>query len=301
MLNSLLTRDLKTWQPSRPFEVKLRTMVRETTLGTRFPSLSGRMLADCSAAFWFPRVRVMSVRRALTNPSRVGNPAVYLGLAKLLLAALPWFGILEPAFAATISLGEPGASPAGFEFTFNDQSHRAQWAVVRDGGAENGAALEVAGADRNAGSTAAAYAQVSAVNLRARLQFKLLRGVHPTCGLMLRMSDPHNYTLIKLSSHDERLSVVRVMDGMAEEIAGVDANITEGHWQDLEVDVRGIEITIRLENKWVLTTFDRTKIRKGRFGVWSENDNLARFGGIEIAPMDEMQFPGLAASNDSEN
>lgn len=72
---------------------------------------------------------------------------------------------------------------------------------------------------------------------------------------------------------------------MSEEIAGVDADIARNHWQTLEVTAKDNAFTIWLDDAWVLTAFDDSKLVAGQFGIWTERDDVTRFDKVEISPI----------------
>ena len=72
---------------------------------------------------------------------------------------------------------------------------------------------------------------------------------------------------------------------MAEEVAGVDADVTIDHWQSLEVVVDGNGFKMSLDDRWALTAFDDGKPVAGHFGLWTERDDVVRFNQIEFSPL----------------
>lgn len=216
-------------------------------------------------------------------------------LHRCLLAVLLIGGSLTIASAATVSLGQPGNLPARFEFWNGNRTDSTPWSVINDSGADDGVALEYASSDKHSGPFIAVDPPARATNFKARLQFKVIRGQLPSGGLVLRMKSPDDYYLTKMSAYEERLSVIHVVNGKQNELAGVDTEIAQDHWQTLEVDVRGSEFKIVLDGRWVLTAFDRSAVREGSIGVWSENDNITRFGGLQFTPHDDGQHADLGA------
>lgn len=216
-------------------------------------------------------------------------------LHRCLLAMLLICGSLTIATAATIPLGQPGTLPPGFAFWPNDKADGTNWSVVSDSGADDGLALEFAGSDKRGGPSIASDPSARATNFKARLQFRLIRGQLPGGGLVLRMTSPDDYYLIKLSAYEERLSLIHVVNGTSNEIASVDTEIAQDHWQTLEVDARSNEFKIMLDGRWVLTAFDRSAVHEGSIGVWCENNNVTRFGGLQFTPHDDGQHADLGA------
>lgn len=203
-------------------------------------------------------------------------------------------GSLAIASATTLPLGPPGALPARIAFWHDGKADSANWSVVSDSGTDDGVALEFAASDRHGGFYIA-ETSARATDFTARLQFRLIRGQLPSGGLALRMKSPEDFYLIKVSAYEERLSFVHVVNGRPNEIAGVDTEITQDHWQTLEVDARGGEFKIMLDGRWVLTAFDRRSVREGSIGVWCENDNVTRFGGLQFTPAIDGQHADLGA------
>jgi hypothetical protein len=216
-------------------------------------------------------------------------------LYRCLLAVLLICGGLVIASAATISLGQPGSLPARFTFWHNGNADSTHWSVVSDGGADDSVALEYSSSDKHGGSFTAGDPSARATNFKVRLQFRLIRGLLPGGGLVLREKSPDDYYLVKLSAYEGRLSFIHVVNGKSNEIAGVDAEIGQDHWQTLEVDVRNSEFRIMLDGRWVLTAFDRSSVREGSVGAWCENDNVTRFGGLQLTPHDDEPHADLGA------
>jgi hypothetical protein len=90
--------------------------------------------------------------------------------------------------------------------------------------------------------------------------------------------------LIRASAFESRVSLIRVSNGVAEEVAGVEADIEQDHWQSLEVAVQDDEYNIMLDGRWVLTAFDRHPRVSGKIGVWTERTDSTRFDRIDISP-----------------
>jgi len=107
----------------------------------------------------------------------------------------------------------------------------------------------------------------------------------PSAGVAIRVTSPDDYYLVRASAYEQRLAFLHVVHGAIEEIAGVDADIAQDHWHTLEVVTRGNGFTISLNDEWVLTAFDYSKLVDGRFGIWTERDDVTRFDQIEIAPL----------------
>jgi hypothetical protein len=178
-----------------------------------------------------------------------------------------------------------GALPEEFAFWRAGRIDLGHWAVVADSASPGGAAIQRMDKDRSVQAALAVYTPLSALNATMRTRFKLVDGSMPSAGVALRVTGPDDYYLVRASSFEQRVSLLHVVHGTAEEIAGVDDGISKEHWQTLEVLVRDSEFTISLDDRWVLTAFDRKGLTVGQFGIWTERDDVTRFDLIEITPL----------------
>src|SRR5262249_11306317 len=139
--------------------------------------------------------------------------------------------------------------------------------------------------DRSVRAALAVYTPLSALNATVRTRFKLVDGSMPSAGVVLRLTGPDDYYVVRASAHEQRVSLLHVVRGVSKEVAGVDADIAEERWQSLEVVAQDKEFTISLDDRWVLTAFDYSELVGGQFGIWTERDGTTRFGRIEISPL----------------
>jgi hypothetical protein len=184
-----------------------------------------------------------------------------------------------------LSQQEIGARPRGFAFWQAGRTDPGHWAVVGDGASPGGIAIQRSDRDVSAQAALAVDVALSARNARIRARFKLVDGSRPSAGVVLRLAGPDDYYVVRAGAHEQRISLLHVVRGVSKEIAGVDAGISEGHWQTLEVVAQDNEFTISLDDRWVLTAFDYGECAAGQFGIWAEGDGIARFDQIEISPL----------------
>jgi hypothetical protein len=178
-----------------------------------------------------------------------------------------------------------GALPQEFAFWRAGRIDLGHWAIVRDGASLDSTAIQRSDTDRSVQAALAVYTPLSALNAKIRMRFKLMDGSAPSAGVILRLTGPADYYVVRASSHDQRVSLIHVVHGVAKEVAGVDAEIAERHWQSLEVVARDKEFTISLDGRWVLTAFDYSELLGGQFGVATERDGITCFDQIEISPL----------------
>jgi hypothetical protein len=180
---------------------------------------------------------------------------------------------------------EIGGRPEQFAFWRSGQIDLGHWAIVGDAASPGGTAIQRSDTDGSVQAAFAVYAPLSALNATIRTRFKLIDGSMPSAGVVLRVTDPDDYYVVRASGYEQRVSLLHVFHRVAKEVAGVDADVSKEHWQTLEVLVRDNEFTISLDDRWVLTAFDRKGLTVGQFGIWTERDNVARFDQIEISPL----------------
>jgi hypothetical protein len=184
-----------------------------------------------------------------------------------------------------LSRGEVGAPPQQFAFWRARRADVGHWAVVDDSASDGGTAIQRSDTDRSVQAALAVYTPVSERDARIRTHFRLIGGSTPSAGVVLRIAGPDDYYLVRASVDEQRVSLLHIVRGVSEEIAGVDADVARNQWQTLEVGARGNEFTIWLDDRWVLTAFDDSKLVAGRFGMWTERDDVTRFNQIEISPL----------------
>jgi hypothetical protein len=213
------------------------------------------------------------------------------GAVALVLVAMSALTTLTSASAETIDLSrqKTGESPSGFEFWRADQADGSNWGVARAGAAPGESSIEEITPDRSDQPAMAVYHAVSGTNVKVATQFKLSGGRLPSAGIAVRVVGPRDYFLVRASAFEGRVSLVRVRDGATNEVAGVDAEIGQDHWQSLEVVVKDDEFNITLDGRWVLTAFDRHPRESGRIALWTERSASTLFDRIDISSSVDFQ------------
>jgi hypothetical protein len=234
------------------------------------------------ASFFTVRHQGRGCLRHLPKNALYRIAAVLPALTICVVMAVP-----ESTKAGSIDLSrqQVGSPPRDFEFWRAGQIDSGHWTVVREAAGDSGVSIQQAGADRAARPTLALYTPLSATKDRVRMRFKLTEGSMPSTGIAVRVTSPDDYHLVRVSAFEQSLSLLHVVRGTSQEIAGVDADVAQNHWQALEVVANGDGFTISLDEQWMLTAFDYGKVVGGRFGIWSERDDVTRFDQIEISPL----------------
>jgi hypothetical protein len=180
-----------------------------------------------------------------------------------------------------------GAPPQDFEFWRAGESDSDHWTVFRDGATDSSVSIQRSVGNRDLRSSHAISKTWSAVNAKIRARFKLIDGSMPSAGIAVRVTSPNDYYLARVSAFELRLSLPHVVNGTPEEIAGVDADVTQNHWQSLEV-INSNSFKMSLDERRALTAFDYGKPVSGHFGIWTERDDVTCFNQIEFTPLTDV-------------
>ena len=220
---------------------------------------------------------------------RISATAFHRFAAVALMLVICSVGASDPADAQSqaidLSRQPLRAPPQDFEFWRADEADLGHWTVVRDAATDSGASIQRSDANRDLRSSLAVCKTPSAVCAKIRVRLKLIDGSMPSAGIAVRVTSPNDYYLVRVSAFELRLSLLHVINGVPEEIAVVDSDVTQSHWQSLEVFVNGYSFKMSLDDRWAITAFDYGKPAGGHFGIWTERDDVTRFNQIEITPL----------------
>lgn len=209
-------------------------------------------------------------------------------IAAALLAAC----MIAPAFAVdgktTIDFGSSriGALPEDFDFAITGQGPPGRWTVVHDATAIGSLAIEQSSEHSTEYRFPLAISRsISLKNLAASLRFKLIKGTIQTAGVVFRFMNADNYYVVGANALEGRVDLYRVLAGEMERIGGADAEVALNYWQVLGVTAQDDRFTISLDERPLFTVSDRTFLRDGRLGLWTEADTVARFDQLEITAL----------------
>jgi hypothetical protein len=179
-----------------------------------------------------------------------------------------------------------GLPPEEFDFAVTGQGPLGQWIVVPDVTATCGIALEQSSDDFTEDRyRLAIYPPLSLKNLAARVHFKLIKGTMQTAGIAFRLVDADNYYVVTANALEDRVDLARVQDGKKQRIGGTDADVIVDHWQVLGVVAESDRFWVYLDGRPLFTVADRTFLKEGRIGLWTEEDNVTRFDQLEITAL----------------
>jgi len=179
-----------------------------------------------------------------------------------------------------------GAPPADFEFRQSGPGEAGQWAIVRDPTAATAASIQHVSTDTaDDRYPLAIYKPISAKNVEVSAHVKVVRGRMESAGIAVRLVSPDNYYVARVNALEERVELVRVVNGKTEQIAGTETDVYRDHWHTLGIRVEDERFTVSIDGKLLFTAFDRTFLRDGQVALWTEEDNVTRFEEIEIAAL----------------
>ncbi len=103
--------------------------------------------------------------------------------------------------------------------------------------------------------------------------------------IALRLLSPRDYYVVRLDGRGERVAFLRVADGRAHEIAGVECPVAANAWHDLRVQAQANRFTVTLDGDWLFTAYDAALPQSGRLAVWTGAGSAVRFDAIAVTPL----------------
>ncbi len=209
-------------------------------------------------------------------------PAALLGALVVLCFVYAKTCATAQSTVAMIDIGTAANASAQAEFEL-----QGQWALVRDSTASNGIALQHSGVAASEDQLPLAIykpAFIKNAEISLRLQADD-RQSDRAGGVALRLKSPQDYYLVQMDARREEIAFSRVKDGVSEEIAGVDADISPQGWHTLTVRVVDSEFTVLFDGKWVFTGFDKALSQPGSIALWTMAGSVTRFDNITITPL----------------
>jgi hypothetical protein len=94
---------------------------------------------------------------------------------------------------------------------------------------------------------------------------------------MVRVRDPDNYYITRANALEGNVRLYKVLDGKRRQLAGVDAKVPAGEWQELGLRAEGDRLTVSLDGEELFGATDRTFAEAGRVGLWTKADSLTHF------------------------
>jgi hypothetical protein len=187
-----------------------------------------------------------------------------------------------------------GALPAGFTSLLGGQGEPGAWVVEIDDSAASGSRVV---AQTNTQVISYRFPLLIENSLKAtdvdlKVRFKAVAGrLDQAAGLVWRFSDTNNYYVVRANALEDNVVLYRVKEGKREDLkpVGADASaygkkvsVPAGHWQTLEVSVRGSRFAVRFNGSDLFAVEDETFPGPGRVGLWTKADSMTRFDDFQV-------------------
>lgn len=160
------------------------------------------------------------------------------------------------------------------------------WQAIADPEGPNGWALaEMAGDPSDLRFPLCISEQAVTRDLDATLRFKPLSGTRAQVGgLMFRAQNANDYYVVRTNALDDSVRLYRMDDGRRRQLAAKDAPLEVGKWHSLRVIAAGDRFEVALDGKSLFEVTDRSLLRPGAMGVWSQADSVTHYGSLLVGP-----------------
>jgi hypothetical protein len=176
-----------------------------------------------------------------------------------------------------------GQPPVDFEFTISGHGEIGRWTVVEDPTTTDGTSIEHVSTDPQEDRfPLAVFAPQVLENAEIELRFKILSGTLQSAGIGVCLRNPESFYAILASALDHRVDLILFLNGKATRIDSAEAEVTDNAWHHLKVTINDDHFIVTIDGKKLLTTFDRTRMKDGRFALLTQEDNVTRFDRIRI-------------------
>jgi len=192
----------------------------------------------------------------------------------------------------SIAPAHVGLPPANFEFALWGDGELGRWRVVNDPTATHGLAIEHVSTDTQEDRfPLAIYKPVLIENAEIDVRFNIISGTMQSAGVAVCLRNAGNYYAVIASALEHRVDLILFKDGKIERIDSAEAEVTSSRWHALKVVVNDDHFIVSLDQKKLFTTFDRTRMKDGRFALLTQEDNITRFDQIRIRSLPNSYEP----------
>jgi hypothetical protein len=131
----------------------------------------------------------------------------------------------------------------------------------------------------------AIYSPLRLENVEIDVRFQIVSGTMQSAGVAVCLRNAGNFYAVVASALEHRVDLLLFRDGKIERIDSAEAEVTSNRWHALKVVVNDDHFIAYLDQKKLFTTFDRTRMKDGRFALMTQEDNVTRFEQIRIRPL----------------
>jgi len=137
----------------------------------------------------------------------------------------------------------------------------------------------------------AIYKPLLIENAEIDVRFNIISGTMQSAGVAVCLRNAGNYYAVIASALEHRVDLILFKDGKIERIDSAEAEVTSSRWHALKVVVNDDHFIVSLDQKKLFTTFDRTRMKDGRFALLTQEDNITRFDQIRIRSLPNSYEP----------
>jgi hypothetical protein len=190
---------------------------------------------------------------------------------------------------------ELGRPPKGFTTGLTGGGGPVSWLVREDATAPSGKRVLM---QTSADTTSSRFPHCivdafSSADVTLRVKFKAVSGeVDQAAGLVWRYRDSSNYYLVRANALEGNVVLYKVEDGERSDLKpvgssflayGEDAEVEQGRWHALEVEVKGDRFRVSLDGASLFDVEDATFRAPGKVGLWTKADSVTAFDDLEIS------------------
>jgi len=187
---------------------------------------------------------------------------------------------------------EIGGAPAGWTVAMTGKGSP-QWTVENEAKAPSGdKVLKQSG---TASYPLCVKDDTSLTDGFVEVYFKPLTGKKDqAAGIVWRYRDPNNYYIVRANALEDNVVLYKVEKGKRSSLNivgrkegyGVDAEVPNGQWQVLRVEIAGDLFTVSLEGKELFQVKDQTFAGAGKVGLWTKADSVTLFDDFSYGAKD---------------
>jgi hypothetical protein len=188
-----------------------------------------------------------------------------------------------------------GTPPADFEFAQWGNGEPGRWTVVRDPTAADGRTIEHVSTDPHEDRfPLAIYKPLRLENAEIDVRFRIVSGTMQSAGVAVCLRNAGNFYAVVANAIEHRVDLLLFREGKIERIDSAEAEVTLNRWHALKVVVNDDHFIAYLDEMKLFTTFDRTRMKDGRFALLTQEDNVTRFEQIRIRPLPNSYLPPVS-------
>jgi len=101
-------------------------------------------------------------------------------------------------------------------------------------------------------------------------------------GLIWRYMDSNNYYIVRFNPLEDNFRLYKVLNGQRIQLSSASGTVPKGSWFNIEVVMKGSEVTCYLNGKKLIHKTDDTFVKPGKIGFWTKADAVSDFDNFNI-------------------